>query len=60
METTFNNVTITIEAPTAKAAYEKLCNLLAASNDVEWATDTYVTSTRAKAQSTERLWSKAT
>ena len=41
METTFHNVTITIEATTPKEAYTKLCNLLGSRDGVEWMTDFY-------------------
>ena len=39
-ETSFQNVTITIQAPTSREAYEKLCTALA-SIDAEWTTDTF-------------------
>ena len=39
-ETSFQNVTITIQAATPGEAYEKLCTVLA-SIDAEWTTDTF-------------------
>ena len=39
-ETSFQNVTITIQAPTSREAYDKLCTTLA-SIDAEWTTDTF-------------------
>jgi hypothetical protein len=39
-ETSFQNVTITIQAATPREAYEKLCTALA-SIDAEWTTDTF-------------------
>jgi hypothetical protein len=39
-ETSFQNVTITIQAATPREAYEKLCMALA-SIDAEWTTDTF-------------------
>lgn len=40
METTFNNVTITIPSTDSREAYTLLCNALA-SIGAEWQTDTY-------------------
>jgi hypothetical protein len=40
VETSFQNVTITIQAATPRKAYEKLCAALA-SIDAEWTTDTF-------------------
>lgn len=48
METTFHNVTITIEAENPKAAYAKLCEVFApltAKEELEYTTDTYTTNT---------------
>jgi len=42
METTFNNVTITVVAADPAEAYTRLCNALGAI-DCEWTTDTYTT-----------------
>src|ERR1039458_2894941 len=39
-ETSFQNVTITIQVATPREAYEKLCTVLA-SIDAEWTTDTF-------------------
>jgi hypothetical protein len=39
-ETSFQNVTITIQKPTSREAYDKLCTVLA-SIDAEWTTDTF-------------------
>ena len=39
-ETSFQNVTIAIQAATPREAYEKLCTALA-SIDAEWTTDTF-------------------
>ena len=39
-ETSFQNVTITIQAATPRESYEKLCTALA-SIDAEWTTDTF-------------------
>jgi hypothetical protein len=39
-ETSFQNVTIAIQAATPRGAYEKLCTALA-SIDAEWTTDTF-------------------
>jgi hypothetical protein len=39
-ETSFQNVTIAIQAATPREAYEKLCTTLA-SIDAEWTTDTF-------------------
>jgi hypothetical protein len=39
-ETSFQNVTITIPAPTSREAYEKLCTALAYI-DAEWTTDMF-------------------
>ena len=39
-ETSFQNVTITIQGPTSREAYDKLCTVLA-SIDAEWTTDTF-------------------
>jgi len=41
MEVTFHNVRITIVAASAKEAYDKFCNALAAVPDTDWNTDTY-------------------
>lgn len=41
MEVTFQNVTVTLEAPDAKVAYDKLCHALATLDQCEWTTDTY-------------------
>jgi hypothetical protein len=39
---TFNNVSISIEAPDAKEAYTKLCNMFTESKlDIEYTTDTF-------------------
>lgn len=47
METTFHNLTVTVEAHTAKAAYTKLCNLMAMGGpSISWTTDTYTTDQR--------------
>lgn len=43
MRTTFDNVSITIEAPTPKEAYTLLCNTLGAVEGMDWVTDTYDT-----------------
>jgi hypothetical protein len=39
-ETSFQNVTITIQAPTSREAYDRLCTVLA-SIEAEWTTDTF-------------------
>lgn len=44
MTVTFNNLTVSIEADTPKAAYTRLCDLLDKGNPepgVEWYSDTY-------------------
>ena len=42
METTFQNVTITVTAATPQEAYTKLCDALG-KTDCDWLTDTFVT-----------------
>lgn len=47
MDTTFHNVTITIDAEAPRAAYDMLCNALGTIElcgiGIEWNTDTYST-----------------
>lgn len=43
METTFHNVTITVEAENPKDAYNLLCVLLGSRTDIEYTTDTFST-----------------
>lgn len=46
METTFNNVTITIEAENPKEAYTKLCEMfesLVSKGELEYTTDFFTT-----------------
>jgi hypothetical protein len=56
-ETSFQNVTITIQAPTSRAAYEKLCAALA-SIDAEWTTDTFLVD-GSEGRCTSELWPDA-
>ncbi len=59
MEVTFNNVTITIEADSAKAAYLKLCTVLETKdNSIEYMTDTYTVERgeTIKDHETDELW----
>lgn len=57
-ETTFHNVTITIEAETPRAAYDKLCALLHDDNyTVEYTTDVFTTDADPHHErSTTELW----
>lgn len=55
METTFQNVLITISAPTSHEAYEKLCAALA-SIDAEYVTDTYCTDHNDEEESTSKIF----
>ena len=61
METTFLNVTLTIEAKNPKLAYKKLCDgLVKGLPSVEWTTDTYFTSDAAMdTRSTVELFPKS-
>ena len=56
-ETSFQNVTITIQAATPREAYEKLCTALA-SIDAEWTTDTFSVD-RGEDSCTSELWPDA-
>jgi hypothetical protein len=56
-ETSFQNVTITIQAPTSREAYDKLCTVLA-SIDAEWTTDTFFVD-GGEDRCTSELWSDA-
>ena len=59
METTFIDVAITIKAKSAKAAYTKLCNLLAKGDpNIGWNTERYITGNQLwdEARSTEELF----
>lgn len=61
METTFHNVTITIEAKDAKEAYAKLCEMfyfLNRKGELEYTTDTYTTDTghHEDERSIQELW----
>ena len=58
METQFNNVTITIKAPTPEEAYTKLCEVLEKGMPgLEYTTDTYQLE-GSKDEPTEQLWPK--
>jgi hypothetical protein len=56
-ETSFQNVTITIQTVTPREAYEKLCTVLA-SIDAEWTTDTFSVD-GGEDRCTSELWSDA-
>ena len=56
-ETSFQNVTITIQAPTSREAYDKLCTVLA-SIDAEWTTDTFFVD-GGEERCTSELWPDA-
>jgi hypothetical protein len=56
-ETSFQNVTIAIQAATPREAYEKLCTALA-SIDAEWTTDTFSVD-RGEDSCTSELWPDA-
>lgn len=61
METTFHNVTITIEAKTPEAAYSELCKLfhpLCQSGRLEYETDTYTTKRQLRPRPTSILFPK--
>jgi len=55
VETTFQNVLITIRASTSHEAYEKLCNALA-SIDAEYVTDTFSTDDNDEEESTSKIF----
>lgn len=56
METTFHNVTIIIEADNPRAAYDKLCALLARGGKAYWESDTFSTDTDMQQQPTSELF----
>ena len=56
-ETSFQNVIITIQAPTSREAYDKLCTVLA-SIDAEWTTDTFCVN-GGEERCTSELWPDA-
>ena len=56
-ETSFQNVTITIQALTSREAYDKLCTALA-SIDAEWTTDTFCVN-GGEDRCTSELWPDA-
>ena len=56
-ETSFQNVTITIQAPTSREAYDKLGTVLA-SIDAEWTTDTFCVN-GGEDRCTSELWPDA-
>jgi hypothetical protein len=56
-ETSFENVTITIQAATPREAYDKLCAALGTINDVDWTTDTYCIN-GGERSCTSELWPK--
>ena len=61
--TTFLNVTISLAAKNPKAAYTKLCAILATGDpDIAWTTDTYIVGDEwhDQGRSTERLFPKST
>jgi hypothetical protein len=67
-DTTFHNVTITIEADTPEDAYKALCSIFDEASQktpyresilLEYQTDTYSVGDDEEAWSTEALWPKA-
>lgn len=57
METTFHNVTITIDAANPTEAYRKLCELFETIKGAEYATDTFTTDNAPdRHRNTSTLW----
>jgi hypothetical protein len=54
-ETSFENVTITIQSVTPREAYDKLCAALGTIDGVDWTTDTYCID-GGESNSTSELW----
>lgn len=61
MDTTFHNVTITIQATSSRKAYDELCDALhtVGADRIEWTTDTYSTETEQAERPTSDLFPNA-
>lgn len=57
MLVTFHNLEVSIEAADPKAAYARLCDVLAdASPNADWHSDTYSTEAQPEPRETNELW----